>query len=130
SDFFLRPRSAASALCLAMSRLLECFTQTRDDLVLAFLSVEGEFFMRAYLGPDFSCLSFPKNFHRARKNTVGLFPPLIGLRCNGVHQHLNERSFRLVFESGVELLFRMHGTRANVLLLHDGIDRKSTRLNS
>ncbi|HLT79724.1 MAG TPA: NFACT RNA binding domain-containing protein [Cyclobacteriaceae bacterium] len=119
--YFLRRLSAALDLRLANARLLECFTQNRDELVLAFLSDEGEFFMRAYLGPDFSCLSFPKNFHRARKNTVGLFPPLIGLRCNGVHQHLNERSFRLVFESGVELLFRMHGTRANVLLLHDGI---------
>lgn len=119
--YFLRRLSTALNTRLVDAQAAECFTQNRDELVLAFVTQQGEFFLRAYLGPDFSCLSFPKNFHRARKNTVELFSPLAGLRCTGVNQHLNERSFRLAFESGIELLFRMHGTRANVLLLRNGI---------
>lgn len=119
--YVLRRLSAALNARLADAQAVECFTQNRDELVLAFITKEGEFFLRAYLGPDFSCLSFPRNFRRARKNTVELFTPIVGLRCTGVHQHLNERSFRLVFASGVDLLFRMHGTRANVLLLRNGV---------
>lgn len=119
--YFLRRLSSALAERLVDAKAVECFSQSRDELVLAFLTKQGAFFLRAYLGPDFSCLSFPKTFHRARKNSVELFSPLLGLRCTGVHQHLNERSFRLVFESGIELLFRMHGTRANVLLLQHGM---------
>jgi predicted ribosome quality control (RQC) complex YloA/Tae2 family protein len=118
--YFLRRLSAALDVRLAGAKALECFSQNRDELVLAFLTNQGEFFLRAYVGPDFSCLSFPKNFHRARKNSVDLFEPLVGLRCTAVRQHLNERSIRLVFESEVELLFRMHGTRANALLLRKG----------
>ncbi|MFO7257217.1 MAG: NFACT RNA binding domain-containing protein [Bacteroidota bacterium] len=131
--YFLRRLSVALAARLVDAQAVECFTQNRDELVLAFNTTQGEFYLRAYLGPDFSCLSFPRNFHRARKNTVELFNPVAGLRCKEVHQHLNERSFRLVFESGVELLFRMHGTRANILLLRDGVTedvfRKQVKTN-
>lgn len=131
--YFLRRLSSALGERLVGAQAVECFSQNRDELVLAFSTNQGEFFLRAYVGPDFSCLSFPKNFHRARKNTIELFTPLSGLHCTSVHQHLNERSFRLVFESGVELLFRMHGTRANVLLIRDGVledtFRKQVRTN-
>lgn len=119
--YFLRHLSAALQVRLASAQAVDCFSQNKDELVLTFDTHQGAFFLRAYLGPNFSCLSFPKQFHRARKNSIGLFNPLAGLRCTGVRQHLNERSFRLVFESDVELLFRMHGNRANVLLLHDGV---------
>lgn len=77
--------------------------------------------IRASLLPDLSCLSFPDNFQRARRNSVNLFPEVIGRRVLGVRQFNNERSFALTLSDGYDLLFKMHGNRTNIILFYQGL---------
>lgn len=96
--------------------LAACFSQVKDELILGFLSGTEEFYIRAYLQPDFSCLSFPQSFARAHKNTADLFPALIGKAVDDIVQFKNERSFAIKFQDNLALLFKMYGNRANLIL--------------
>ena len=83
--------------------------------------------MKASLQPGFCCLSFPNEFNRARKNSVDLFKSLVLKKISGVRQFQNERCFALEFEGGDQLLFKMHGNRANVILAENNRAVKSFR---
>lgn len=78
-------------------------------------STSEEFYIRALLRPDFCCLSFPKKLNRAKKNSIDMFPELLGLKVSGVHQYVNERAFLLEFTNDRSLLFKMHGNRSNII---------------
>jgi predicted ribosome quality control (RQC) complex YloA/Tae2 family protein len=97
----------------------QCFSQSRDELVLQFETSHRPFFIRASLQSHFCCLSFPDDFRRARKNSVDLFPELAGCRVVSINQFQNDRSFSIEFEQSLSLLFKMHGNRANIILLID-----------
>jgi predicted ribosome quality control (RQC) complex YloA/Tae2 family protein len=99
----------------------ECFTQDKDELIIRFESHDGPFFVRATLSPVFACISFPENFHRARKNSTDLFSQLLGERVKGVYQYSFERSFAILLSTGFSLLFKMHGNRANVLVVRENV---------
>lgn len=88
---------------------------------MQFVKGESEFNIKAHLQPDFSCLFFPTELSRARRNSVDLFQEAISLSVTKVIQFSNERSFLVELENSWGLLFKMHGTRANLLLMHDGI---------
>lgn len=98
----------------------ECFSQNKDELIVRFETRAQPFFIRASLEPGFCCLAFPHEFHRARKNSIDLFEAVIGRRVLGVRQFTNERSFALNLQDDVTLLFKMHGNRANLVLLEQG----------
>ena len=114
--YFLRQLSRALAGILGGAVVSECFSQSKDELVLRFETTGSPFLIRASLLPELSCLSFPENFQRARKNSVDLFSPLIGRRLSRTRQFENERSFCLEFTDDHTLLFKMHGNRTNVVL--------------
>jgi predicted ribosome quality control (RQC) complex YloA/Tae2 family protein len=97
-------------------RLGECFSQNKDELVLGFCNQDEDFYIRAWLSAEFGSLSFPNEYPRAKKNSVDLLKELIDLQVVTVIQHLNERSFSLIFENDFTLLFKMHGKRANIVL--------------
>ncbi|MEJ7644338.1 MAG: NFACT RNA binding domain-containing protein [Chryseolinea sp.] len=99
----------------------ECFTQDKDELILRFETFSGTFFIRATFSSVFACLSFPENFHRARKNSTDLFPGIIGQRVARLHQYDFERSFSIVFTGGLSMVFKMHGNRANLLIIRDNV---------
>ena len=99
----------------------ECFTQDKDELILRFETYAGTFFLRATLSPVFACVSFPVDFHRARKNSTDLFSQIIGQRVSSLHQYSFERSFSILFTTGLSILFKMHGNRANLLLVRENI---------
>ena len=106
--------------CLTGAVVSECFSQSRDELIIRFETHDKPFFIKASLLPDFCCLSFPEEFNRARKNSVDLFQELIGLQVTGVRQFTNERSFSIQFADHAELLFKMHGNRSNLILFTKG----------
>ncbi len=114
--YFLKYLSASLNDILIGYELVEAFSQTKDELVLSFLHGKKEFHIKATLDPQYAMLSFPDNFARAKKNSIDLFPELILKKVTHVHQFENERSFALHFESGLVLVFKMHGKRSNVLL--------------
>ena len=108
----LSPRLSAE---LSGSILVNCFSQHKNELILEFAKKEA-FYIKAYLDPAFCCLSFPQEFHRARKNSVDLFGLLIGSEVVNVREFAHERSFALNFRNEKTLLFKMHGNRSNIVL--------------
>ena len=97
-------------------QVYECFSQNRDELIIGLSNGEEERYIRANLAPATTCLSFPKEFKRSKKNNVSLFSELIGERVMQVKILEFERAFSIHFYSGKVLLFKMHGTRSNILL--------------
>ncbi|MBX2969596.1 MAG: DUF814 domain-containing protein [Cyclobacteriaceae bacterium] len=118
--YLLRKLSDELEKSFAGTVVSECFSQSKDELIIRLETQNKPFFIKASLQSAFSCLSFPEEFNRARKNSVDLFQELIGLRVTGVRQFTNERSFSVQFTDHIELLFKMHGNRANLVLFEQG----------
>ncbi len=75
--YFLRQLTPRLAELLLDSQLQAAFSQNRDELVLEFALPDPtarSFYLKAYLDPKFCCLQLPQRFHRAKKNSVDLFP--------------------------------------------------------
>lgn len=104
---------------LRNSVVSECYSQNKEELIIRFEIKNQSFYIKANLQPSFSCLSFPEVFHRARKNSIDLFPDCIGLTVKRIRQFNNERSFALVLSQNFSLLFKMHGNRSNVVLFEE-----------
>jgi predicted ribosome quality control (RQC) complex YloA/Tae2 family protein len=96
--------------------LVSCFTQNKDELILEFQKEDTYKYIRAHLSPSNTALSFPDKFSRSKKNNVSLFEELEGKGVEKIEVFENERAFTLDFQSGERLVFKMHGTRSNILL--------------
>lgn len=127
--YFLRQLSIRLASRLTNAVISECFSQSKDELIIRFEIGRDTFMIRASLLPDVSCISFPDNFQRARKNSVDLFPAVIGQRVVSVRQFNNERSFALNLSGDFDLLFKMHANRTNVVLFQRGMVQELFRKN-
>lgn len=117
--YFLQHLSRSLQQKLNGFTLVSCFSQNKDELVFEFNNAKESFFIKASLLPQFCCLNFPSSFHRARKNSIDLFPDTILKKVKGVRQFLNERSFLIELEEGLGILFKMHGQRANIVLTQE-----------
>lgn len=100
------------------AKFVECFSQNKDELIVVFETTHQYFTIKAHLLSTFSCLSFPREFHRARKNSIDLFPELLDQKVESIQQFENERSFAIHFENKKSLLFKMHGNKSNVVLFN------------
>lgn len=118
--YFIKQLTRSLESALTGSVVSECFSQSKDELVLRFETATASFLIRASLLPDISCLSFPESFQRARRNSVDLFQEIAGRRVTGIRQFNNERSFSIRLSENLELLFKMHGNRTNIVLFRDG----------
>ena len=117
SRFFFFQLGKALNSVLKGSRLQECFSQEKDELVVHFIRINGDaLFIRANLSPSVCILTFPEELARRRSNSVDLFPELEDLQVEEVETDPNDRLFRIRFESGWYLTFKMYGMRSNVLL--------------
>ena len=119
--YFLKQISAALEERLRSAVISECFSQSREELLIRFETHGKPFFIRASLLSEFSTISFPDDFQRARKNSVDLLPELIGQRVQNIYQFANERSFAINLSNNFQLIFKMHGNRSNVVLLEQGV---------
>ena len=118
--FFLRQLTRELQPQLTGQRLLTCFSQQKDELILGFGQTEPAFYLKAHLTGTFSAISTSPQFERARRNTVDLFGELLQQRIREVVQHANERSFHLEFQSGQQLVFKLFGNRANIIFFREG----------
>jgi len=102
--------------------LLTCFSQQKDELILGFSKPnQAVFYIKASLEPQINLLSFPAQFHRAKKNSVDLFASITGDKVITVFAYNCDRSFAIQFQSGSYLIFKLHGRRSNIIL----IDKKA-----
>ncbi len=118
--YFLRQISTRLQQRLVGFTMVSCFSQNKDEIVIEFNNAAESFFIRGDLSSSFSCITFPESFHRARKNSIDLFDPAILKKVTAVRQFANERSFAIVLEGDVCVLFKMHGNMSNVLLVESG----------
>ncbi len=136
NSYFLRQLAPALARNLVGLKLMECFSQDRDELVLVFASAKGKtnyyrpFYVKASLRPEFSGLLFPELISRARTNSVDLFEDVTrtdaegvaeGRAVLGVRAYQNERCLSIVLEDGYALIFKFFGNRPNLLICHNDL---------
>lgn len=107
----------------------ECFSQNKEELLVRVEQGSRSIYIKANLQPAFSCLSFPEVFHRAKKNSVDLFPDCIGLRIEGIRSFTHERSLALSLSENYSLLFKMHGNRSNSILFNGDVVHELFRNN-
>jgi predicted ribosome quality control (RQC) complex YloA/Tae2 family protein len=101
--------------------LREVFSQNKDEIVLAFQKDTRDFFIRAVMLPNFSCLGFPAEIHRKGKNSVDLFSPFINLQVQSVNMSTWDRSFHIKLGHQHFLIFKMHGNQSNLIGLENEI---------
>jgi predicted ribosome quality control (RQC) complex YloA/Tae2 family protein len=99
-----------------------CFSQSKDELIIGTSDRNETRWIRAHLLPPQKFLSFPEQFHRAKRNSINLFPELIGDQIQACKVFEFERAFYFLFSSGKKLVFKLHGNRSNILLYPDGED--------
>lgn len=114
--YFLRQLTQALRPRLVGAQAVTAFSQNKDELILGFATKAEEVYIRANLGSQFTSLSFPAEFRRARANSVELMQAIQGQTVLDVVQHQNERSFYLVLSGGYLLLFKLFGNRSNIIL--------------
>ncbi len=116
--YVFRQLSSELEAKISGSELLACFSQSRDELILGFSQEQEEFYIKASLLPEFSCLSFPNQFARTKSNSIDLFTDFKSKKVKSIQQFLNERCFAIHFEEEWSLLFKMHGNRSNIIGYH------------
>lgn len=114
--YFLKQVSIHLAEKIAGARVVECFSQNKDELIIVFQTEAEYFTIKAHLLSTFSCLSFPREFHRARKNSIDLFPEMIGCHLTSIQQYKHERSIGFHLTGNKTLLFKLHGNKSNIIL--------------
>ena len=119
--FFLRVLVEELRRKLMYSRLKQCFSQDKDELMMGFERQNGdEFWIKCALGSQFSCLQFPETFHRAGRNSIDLFSDLLVAEVQAVDMFENERAFAIHFLGDFVLVFKLYGNRGNLILYRDG----------
>jgi hypothetical protein len=113
---FLRFLAPALSDSFAGNTIVSCFSQSKDELILETEGADGTRFIRAHLLPPQVYLSFPSQFHRAKRNTVSLFDSLIGEQILSCRAFSNERALKFELSSGKVLVLKLHGNRSNCLL--------------
>ncbi|MBW3469665.1 DUF814 domain-containing protein [Arthrospiribacter ruber] len=96
--------------------IYECFSQNKDELVIGCSDGTDQRYIRANLLPVISTLAFPEDFKRSKKNTISLFPEIIGKTVTNIQVYENERAFWMDLDQNIRLVFKLHGTRSNVLI--------------
>lgn len=120
NHFFLKRLAIELHEKLEEAVLLECFSQSKDELVLGFaLKNKNDFYWKADLKSTFSCLYFPTDFARAKRNSINLFPELVNQKVKKVFVYNNERAICLEFKNGYSLIFKLFGNRSSIILYKD-----------
>ncbi len=118
--FFLKVLAPELDLKLGGKQLVSCYSQEKDELMLIFADSREEFIIRAHLQPAFSCLYFPSQNSRARRNTIDLFSEILHKKVRRTYCHENERAITLELDEPWSLTFKLFGNRSNIILF-DGI---------
>ena len=113
--YFLRQLAPALTERLRGYRVVVCFTQEKDELVVGLTNGTQEFWLKAQLGANFPALALPETFQRARANSVDLFPNLLGEQVESVVAWPQDRVLQVNFRSGARLVFKLYGPRPNAI---------------
>ena len=97
--------------------IIDCFSQNKNELIIQLANANSEAFtIVAHLNPQFTCLAFPKDYRKARKNAATIFTPLMQLNVIDIEGFTNERAFAVHFQNNFSLLFKLFGHQSNLVL--------------
>ncbi|WP_375417795.1 NFACT RNA binding domain-containing protein [uncultured Hymenobacter sp.] len=113
--YFLRLLAPALTARLAGFRVISCFSQEKDELVVGLNNGQQEFWLKAQLGAAFPALALPETFQRARTNSVDLLPNLLGRQVQNVEAWPQDRVLQVNFTDGATLAFKLYGPRPNAI---------------
>ena len=116
--YFLRFLSAELRERIIGYTFSECYLQSRNECIIGLYKGNEEFFIKLNLYQEFTSLSFPEEFSKSKKGTYNLFKELNGLKVLDIIQHTNDRSFHILFENEYSLMFKLYGSRSNLILFH------------
>ena len=113
--YFLRLLAPALTEKLAGFRVVSCFSQEKDELVVGLRNGPAEFWLKAQLGAAFPALALPETFQRARTNSVDLLPALLGREVQSVVPWPQDRLLTITFRDQATLTFKLYGPRPNAV---------------
>jgi predicted ribosome quality control (RQC) complex YloA/Tae2 family protein len=125
---WLTYRAAAAALDerLRDAVIEEAFTQQKNELVVVARRDDEEVVLQFSAEPQFAWMLIKPDFARARRNSLDLFPDLIGDRIASVRIATDDRIVRVALHSGRALYAFLFPVRANLILTDaDGIVREA-----
>lgn len=98
------------------AKLLDCFSQNKNELVLEW----ERGYIRIGCHTPMTYVVPADEFAKARRNVVDLFPEIKGTTLTEVRVVPYEREMILEFEEDHQLICKMHGIGANVMLRQAG----------
>ncbi len=96
--------------------LVECFTQEKNVLILAFEHGKTDYYLECSLDSKLGALYLRPEFSRARRNSTTIFPNSVGITVNDVSLHPSDRILTIDFGSQMIQFMLFGGTSGNVLL--------------
>ncbi|WP_019949294.1 NFACT RNA binding domain-containing protein [Hymenobacter aerophilus] len=113
--YFLRQLAPALTRQLTGYRVVACFSQERDELVIGLTNGTAEFWLKLTLAAAGTLLALPESFQRTRQNSVDLLPGLLGQSVAAVSAWPHDRVLQLDFDGGARLVLKLYGTRPNAI---------------
>ncbi len=104
--------SALNELC-AGKKITQVYSQQRNQLCVE-IDNDSTFVISCEPAQNFFYVE--RKFSRAKKNTVNLFPAMIGKSLKEISCHASDRIVNIAIDDGCELFIDMFGARANAVL--------------
>lgn len=95
----------------------QIFTQHRNELVITCTRENDEGHIVISCEPARNYILCREEFPRARRNSVDLFPEIIGARIQEIHIHPSDRQMIITANNPDRLVVQLFGSKANVLLV-------------
>ncbi len=114
--YTLQQLAAAMSQTYLGEQVYACFSQNKNELVIEFDS----FYLRIGCHTPQTYIIPVSEYTKARKNVVDLFPELIGHKLVSVRVVPWERVLILELDRNRQLICKMHGPQANVILAKAG----------
>ncbi|MCS6823454.1 MAG: NFACT RNA binding domain-containing protein [Cytophagaceae bacterium] len=96
-----------------------CYKVSPDELVILIKGFTEV--IKVNLFHDFTCVYIPQRYALPAKNRHGVFKKIKGLKILETVQHENDRGFHFELENDFSLVFKMHGSRSNIILLEKNL---------
>ena len=95
----------------------DVYSQSRDEMTLAFASPEKTWMLRASTNPAFQYIFRSEGYNKAKKNVAPLFPDALDKKVSNVSLADGDRVLFIHFDDQHSLQFSLYGPRANIYLL-------------
>jgi len=117
--FVLKEFSSYLNNVLKGARIIECFSQEKNKLVIRFIKDERDLFLEYSSNNDFPYLVLRNKYTKARKNVAEIFKKLNGLIVSGAGLINDDRLVCLSFNNYHSLIFSFIKSKLNALITYE-----------